>query len=185
MYNVSAIRGALKDWLQVPTDDVPSRPNWIKSKPLGIEPSCFLLQHREAMVDLLQLDASTTESLLKNSTKVCNAHLQFLAFHQPILRLPFDHAIKFIETLVEFVDPTSFLGNGIIDTFAWFRFDLICRWVEFDETERKQQFDAFMELFAFNCMANVQLVCAFHHPLICGNTLAIGRILDVFCSRSF
>jgi hypothetical protein len=183
MYDVSAIRHALGDWLQIPTDDAPRQSKKIKRDPLGIEQAWFLLKRHATLVDLLRFDASKIEPVLKVTASLCNARLQFLAFHQPFLRQSLDNFTGFMATLVKWLPPKPYL-LGNIDPSEWFRFDLICRWIKFDADERAPLFEQLVETIRFNRMTKVQIACALRHPLVRANSKAFIRITDAFVSQS-
>jgi hypothetical protein len=188
MYDVSVIRASVKNWLQISISNTPHPPKRIKLEPRGVGPlsfgpSWFLLQRRSNIADLFQLDTPTLRVFLKNATDVCNAHLQLLAFYRPFLQQPFEQLAQFTETLLDDVDPKSFLRCNV-DPFAWFRFDLICRWIDFDAKERATHFNALVERMNFNRMTIVQLTCALQHPLVLANPPVSQQIANALVSRS-
>jgi hypothetical protein len=182
MYDVSVIRRALGYWLQIRTQKVPRRSKRVNHEPLDIHQSIFILERHTAIIDLLHLDASAAAQILDVAVDVCLTHLQFLAFHQPFLRLNFKQLILFCSNIAGPIQVP--LSEDVIDPLQWFLFELICHWIEFDADNRTKNFETLIAHVGFTSMTNIQLACVLRHPFVRANSSASIMITDAFVSRS-
>jgi hypothetical protein len=167
LYDIGPIRDSLVTWVDS-----------IETKVTHLDQIVFYLSKRDSLAEFLQRPVYDDDDDL---TSFCRFNLHTLCFSNWVLSLSIDEFKSFLDAEEWLAVPGS-----TIDPWMWYRFNLICRFIDHCSTEDVDDgaIKLLFKLVDFKCMTAPQLTDVIRRPLIRNHPTLLWTAMDCFIARN-